>query len=351
MTKQKLNLILISICLASISHHTLFNRSIHRAIDPQTPSIIVYDDQNPHLKYTLADSHIKRFPLFEAYNEVYLNNKRLPSESISFRNSPHETIYGKQLADQLEKLVKEILEGKTEFPDFRVLKKKDFNFKTKCGLIVFKFKEFPFVAKVFIENPRSLARPFSKGLFPMGMFVMGGSNRHLNGFTRIKNMENIQAKIANHPVWSDKLSVPRKWFWTPQQPRWLHIEARNLGGYAQESTKFPAIYTIIADEIIAEPTTFARNGIRNLAICRDLDFAIDPHYSNFVIEKQTQKLVMYDTEHFPTLIGSYFAKLRQARRYVGWYTHLARNFLKQRVFSSKTCQRNRQRPGSVYPLY
>ena len=351
MTKQKLNLILISICLASTFSHIIFSRSIHRMVDPQTPTITVYDDQNPNLKYTLSDSHIKRFPLFEAYNESYLNSKKLPHEAILFRNHSKKMVLGKQLSSQLENLVAEILAGKTEFTNFKILKKKDFNFKTKCGLIVLKFKDFPFVAKIFIENPKSLARPFSKGLFPMGMFVMGGSNRHLNGFTRIKNMENIKAKIVNHPVWADKLSVPRKWFWVPQQPRWLHIEARNLGGHAQESTKFPAIYTIVADEIIAEPTTFARNGIRNLAICRDLDFAIDPHYSNFVIEEKTKKLVMYDTEHFPTLIGSYFAKLRQARRYVGWYTHLARNFLKQRAFSSKTCQRRRQRPGSVYPLY
>lgn len=351
MKKYKLKLTLIIICLINLLSHIAFGRSIHRAIDPMIPSITVYDNQQPQLKYTLADSHIKRFPLFEAYNESYLNSKKLPDELITFRNCPEKTVLGKELSNQLENLLAQILAGKTEFNDFIILKKRDFNFKTKCGLIVLKFKKFPFVAKFFIENPKSLARPFSKGLFPMGMFVMGGSNRHLNGFTRIKNMENIKIKIAESSVWANKLSLPRKWFWTPQQSRWLHIDARNLGGYQQESTKFPAIYAIIADEIIAAPPTSGKNGIRNLAICRDLDFAIDPHYDNFVIEAQTQKLVMYDTEHFPTLIGSYFAKLRQARRYVGWYTHLARNFLKQRIFSSKTCQRQRQRPGSVYPLY
>lgn len=351
MSKYQLKLVLIISYLIITIPLLIFSRSIHRAIDPKTPSIVVYDNYNPDLRYILSDSHIKRFPLFEAYNEPYLNSKKLPDEPISFRNYPQKMVSGKELSNLLEKLMSQILSGKVEFSDFIVLKKKDFNFKTKCGLIVFKFKNFPFVAKVFIENPKSLARPFSKGLFPMGMFVMGGSNRHLNGFTRIKNMENIQAKIASHPVWADKLAVPRKWFWVPQEVRWLHIDARNLGGYEQESTKFPASYAIVADEIIAKPTAFARNGIRNLAICRDLDFAIDPHYSNFVIEEQTNKLVMYDTEHFPTLIGSYFAKLRQARRYVGWYTHLARNFLKQRAFSSKSCQRKRQRPGSVYPLY
>lgn len=351
MKKYKLKSSLIIICVTNLFCQITFSRSIHRAIDPMTPSITVYNDQNPEIKYTLSDSHIKRFPLFEAYNETYLKSKRLPNEQIAFRNQPQKAVDSKIICMQLENLLTEILAGKTEFTNFKILKKRDFNFKTKCGLIVLKFKDFPFVAKFFIENPKSLARPFSKGLFPMGMFVMGGSNRHLNGFTRIKNMENIKIKIAQSPVWANKLSLPRKWFWTPQQARWLYIDAHNVGGYEQESTKFPAIYAIIADEIVAAPPTPGKNGVRNLAICRDLDFAIDPHYDNFVIEAETQKLVMYDTEHFPTLIGSYFAKLRQARRYVGWYTHLARNFLKQRIFSSKTCQRQRQRPGSVYPLY
>lgn len=349
MINHKLNLGIIF--LIYLVYKPIFGRSIHRTMDPNLPSITVHDGDPNNLKYTLTDSHIKRFPLFEAYNEPYLNQKKLPSKLISFRNQPKKTVYGKQLNDQLESLIAEIWEGKTNFTNFKILKNKDFNFKTRCGLIVLKFKDFPFVAKVFIETPRSLSRPYSKGLFPMGMFIMGGSNRHLNGFTRIKNMENIKAKVENHPIWKDKLSVPRKWFWVPKDTKWLYIDARNLGGYKTESTRFPAIYAVIADEIFSVPSTTGKNGVRNLAICRDLDFAIDPHYNNFVTEKGTNKLVMYDTEHFPTLIGSYFYKLRPARRYVGWYTHLARNFIKQRLFSAKSCQKKRQQPGSIYPLY
>ena len=348
MIKQKLHLLLI---IVFITPQIIFGRSIHRPLDPNLPTITIHDNLEPSFKYTLTDSHIKHFPLFEAYNETYLNNKKLPDKPIVFRHNPKKNIDGKILSKQLEKLIQEILSGKTEFTNFVILKKRDFNFKTKCGLIVLKFKKAPFVAKVFLETPRSLARPYSKGILPMGMFVMGGSNRHLNGFTRIKNMENIQAKINNHPLWSKRLSVPRKWFWTPKNPKWLHINAQNVGHKATESTKIPAIYAVIADEIIILPNQPPSNGSRNLSLCKELNFALDPNANNFVIEKHSLKLVMYDTEHFPTLIGEYFIPIKPAQKYFGWYIHLARKFLKQRIFSLKKAQKKRQDPGSIYPLY
>lgn len=350
--KLKLNLLLFSAFFCSIN---IFTRSIYRELESELPSITVHQSTSPSQSYILIDSHLRHFPIFEAYNPTYLETKKLPTKSIAFRNKSHLKVSGKKLSSLIEELLKTIIDknttGKTTFKRFIVLKKKDFNFKNKCGLIVFKFKDYPFVVKIFIETPRSITKPFSKGLFPMGMFVMGGTNRHLNGFTRIKNAEDIKYRLQKCTQWCTKLSIPRKWFWMPKKPTWLHIKANNVGGIEVEKTKIPAIYAIIADEIVAATDQSKKRTQTCLAVCRDLEFITDPHYSNFRIEKGTNKFVLYDTEHFPTLIGKYATKMRPTQKYVGWYTRLARKYLKEQAFSSKASRHKRQNPGSVYPLY
>ncbi len=348
MINIELKLFFIISCLASLYAS---GRSIHRILDHNLPSITVYANDLPDTKYHLTDSHIKKFPLFEAFNEQYLDQKKLPCGLISYRNYPQQKISGQNLAHKLEKLVTDILNGQTEFSDFVILKKCDFNFRTKCGLIVLKFKRWPFVAKLFMENPRSLTHPYSKGIFPMGMFVMGGTNRHLNGFTRIKNMENIRDQIQQNPNWRHKLDLPRKWFWTPQPTNWLYVTGYNVGNTKIINTRFPAIYAVIADEITAAVSPSIDSGPRNLKLCQELNFAIDPNYHNFIIEKETNKLVMYDTEHFPTLIGAYDKEIKPAQKYIDWYMQLAKKFLKERLFSDKTYQQSRQDPSLIYPLY
>lgn len=334
-----------------LCNNLLFGRSIYRPLDPNLPKIIIYNSLNPKLKFSLTDSHLRLFPLFKAYNQPYLNSKKLPTNPITYRNSTTKKVSGKILYQQLEDLVQEVLAGKTEFSNFKILKKRDFNVKIKCGLIVLKFKDYPFVAKLFLETPRTLARPYSKGILPMGMFVMGGTNRHLNGFTRIKNMENIKTLIEENPKWRNYLSVPRKWFWTPAQINWIYIDGFNIGKHDTISTKFPAIYAVIADEIIPAPIQPPSTSKRNLPLCQKLNFAIDPNYNNFIVEKGTNKLALYDTEHFPTLIGEYYRPLKACTTYTGWYVHLARKFLRERVFATKQYQEKRQTPGSIYPLY
>lgn len=348
MIKIRLELFFIAI-LSTIQ--LVFARSIHRPLDPKLPMVVIHASDKPDLKFTLIDSHIKMFPLFEAYNEQYLTKKHLPNGLITYRNQPHKSIDSQKLSALLENLFKDIMNGKTEFKDFKILKKSDFRFRIKCGLIVLKFKNYPFVVKFFIETPKSLARPYSKGIFPMGMFVMGGTNRHLNGFTRIKNMENIKNKIAQNPAWRNKLSVPRKWFWTPKNVSWIHVEGYNVGHHKQICAKFPAVYAIIADEIIPIAKQPPSTSKRNLPLCHQLDFAIDPNHNNFIIEQGTNKLVMYDTEHFPTLIGEYYQPIKQCKTYIAWYVHLGRKFLRERIFATKRYQEHRQVPGSIYPLY
>lgn len=331
--------------------HLLFGRNIYRPLDPNLPKVIIYNSANPKLKYTLTDSHLRLFPLFKAYNQPYLDSKKLPTSPITYRNSTTSKVSGQLLSHLLEQALEEIAAGTTEFSNFKILKKRDFNFKTKCGLIVLKFKDHPFVAKLFMETPRTLARPYSKGILPMGMFVMGGTNRHLNGFTRIKNMENVKQLIAQNPEWRNYLSVPRKWFWMPRKINWIHVDGFQVGGHTTISTKFPAIYAVVADEIIPAKIQPPSTSKRNLPLCQKLDFAIDPNHNNFIVEQGTNKLALYDTEHFPTLIGEYYRPMKACTTYVGWYVHLARKFLRERIFATKRYQEERQVPSSIYPLY
>lgn len=335
----------------SSSNIKLESRSIHREIEPDLPSFSVYQSNKPKQVYSLTDSHIRQFPLFEAYNPEYLLKKQLPSGQIPYRNNPNKRTYGRLLSDKIEHLYKEVLAGKREFKYFTVLKKKDFNFKTKCGLIVLKSNDSPFVVKLFIENPRSITKPYSKGLFPMGMFVMGGTNRHLNGFTRIKNSEDIREKFASHKYWSKRITTPHKWFWIPKKPTWLHITGYKIGIKKVQKSKIPAAFAIIAEEIIADKDQSAKNVPTCLAACTFLDFTADPHYNNFRVEKGTNKLILFDTEHFPTFIGKYSNKMRPTEKYIAWYVRLTRKFVKEKAFSSKNSRRMRQRPGSAYPLY
>ena len=345
----KFNLGICSL-ICFLQPQVLNSRSVHRKIDPLLPSITVSSLKNSSQTYTLTDSHLRKFPLFEAYNEKYLFSKWLPKTKISYRYEPHKVVKGTKLMELMNELVKEVKEGKVKFKNFIVLKKKDFNFETKCGLIILKFKDYPFVVKLFIEHPQSIVRPYSKGLFPMGMFMVGGSNRHFNGFTRIKNLENLQKQIQACPKWAEKISFPRKWFWIPEDSDWIQVQGKKLANQDLVG-KFPACYAIVADEMKVSKDQSSKTSKQVLDLCNCLKFSIDPHFNNFMIEEGTGKIALYDTEHFPTLIGKYGSEFRYTQKYPGWYTRLVRKVMKERVFSAKPSRLKRQLPGSAYPLY
>ena len=65
---------------------------------------------------------------------------------------------------------------------------------------------------------------------PGFFFVMGGGTmRHLIGFTRIKNMEELTGMIQQDPFWSKIVEFPGKWYWLPKDPHWLVVEGKNMG--------------------------------------------------------------------------------------------------------------------------
>lgn len=325
-------------------------RNIHRQSNPFLPKMEIYQTDYPQQVYTLSDSHLRNFPLFEAYNEPYLLSHQLITPTVTFRNQPNKSIPSKQLLNQIEEVVKQLQTGQSNFPNFKILKKRDFNFKNHTGLIVLKFKHAPFVVKIFIESAQGLTRPYSKSFFQTSMFITGGTNRHLNGFTRLKNADDIRAKIAESPVWKDRIELPRKWFWLPKQPKWLQITGYNIGGKELQTKRIPAIFAIIADEIIAHPTqtVFRQDCLR---ICKDLNFISDPHHNNFRIEAGTGKLLIYDTEHFPTLMGKYGSSFKPAQKPAGWYANLAHKYISEQFGANKLYRARRQCPGGVYALY
>jgi hypothetical protein len=226
-----------------------------------------------------------------------------------------------------------------------LLKGQDFNNREFCGLLVLKFKNYPFVLKLFIENPQSFVNPYNKGLEPGAFFVMGGGiMRHLTGFTRIRNLEDINMLIRSDPYWSQIVDTPRKWHWLPENPRWFHVEGRNLGPSGKVlHTSLPSIYAIIADEIVIDKEKtllHQRHALRCMRLCQFTDYRIDPHINNFRIERNTGKLVLIDTENFRVLVGlrDHFS----VDSYITWYLNLGRKFLTDKFFRDKKTRKQIQ---------
>ena len=134
----------------------------------------------------------------------------------------------------------------------------------------------------------------------------GGVNRHLSGFTRIKNAEDFKDLINKNPYWQSRIDLPRKWFWLPNNTRWITIAGANIGKYKQISIDIPGTYCIVADAIDIERIMTLTNEddrVESMALCNTVKFMIDPHIDNFIIERTTKKVVIIDTEHFPTIVG------------------------------------------------
>jgi hypothetical protein len=335
-----INLLFLLVCL---NGQSILGRSKHRPIDPESPHIIIKSScQNQ--KVILENSHLQEAPFFYLFDKEFLYKKFLPENAIHYRYNHSEYVQGKTLSFLIQTLIIEIQNGKKEFSDFIILKKRDFDKKRRTGLMVLKFKNYPFVLKLFIEGPDSFAHPFEKGFEPCCFFLMGGGvNRHLCGFTRIKNLENLRAKIKHDPYWAQKVDFPRKWFWLPQNPTWLTLESYNIGPDKNKTITIPATYAIICDHIAIERTFSLHNKEDRqyaLALSNFLQQEIDPHINNYVIEQKTKKIIPIDSEHFPSMVGIEHPRL--CKSYVEWYSHLSCKMLKDTFGTTKRERRNAQ---------
>ena len=300
--------------------------------------------------YSLKNRHINKHVLATAFDEKLLNNRRLPEDSITTRDNPKLTFSGSEMNRQIHHLMEEVERGKKSFSDFEILKMRDFDSKRKSGLVIAKFKDKPFVVKLFIETPESFVSPYSKGFEPWCVFAMGGSTRHLLGFTRIKNMDLMAKQIQEDPEWTKIITMPRKWFWTPRNVKMLEATGKNLDKNVLKF-KFPTIYAIVCDEIIPE-RVMSLGSKKDRALCmrlsRFLDLKVDPHTKNFFIEKGTGKIALIDTEHFPTLVG--LKRKFKVNGYFTWYMKLAGKCFKDKLFKSKRDITRRFREAVMDPV-
>ena len=333
----------LSLIFVLLVHQESFCRSIHRPIDPLCSMITTrWADDQTKTKYTLRDLYIQA-PIFQTFDKKYFENHMLPSGPIYYRNNRETSVTGNILGELANSLVNEIKANKKKFSDFVVLKQRDYSSRDQSGLLIFKYKNYPFVLKLFIETPQGFIRPYAKGFEPTCFFIMGGSMRHLTGFTRVKNLELIDSKLKSDPFWNYRVDLPRKWFWQPNNNRWLEVKTTNVGQTIEQSTQFPAVYGVICD-LIEVGKNFSLCNKNHRKFCMDLmqflDFSTDPHLKNFIIEKGIGKVVIIDTEFFPLLVG--LKKKIKTKSYSSWYLKLAGKFFTNRLMLNKKERKLRQ---------
>lgn len=335
----------LAVVLFLIWSNASVSRSLYRPIDPKMPVLHAkwVDGSTVH---TLKKYHLEEYALFQLFDKQYFESHMLPSYPITCRYDAEKCVHPLILEQLIEHLLAEISDGKKTFTYFTVLQSKDYNFKKGRGLLIVKFKDYPFVVKLFVETPDSFVSPFDKGMEPIFFFFMGGGvNRHLTGFTRIKNREIIAQKLAQSP-WANQVDIPRKWHWIPKGTRWIEIEGINIGCKEHQKIQFPGTYCIIADAIEAERNLSLldeHDKKMALDICNYMNLWIDPHMKNFMYEKDTKKFMIVDTEHFPSAVGLHEKVTFDS--YSNWYLHLASKCWQNAFMQTKNKRRNPHPPN------
>lgn len=334
--KRRLVILLIIIPFSSI----LVGRSVHRAPNPTIPYITVtasnkdyaekWAKSNKKQKINkLQNQYLRLKTLKKPFENSNLKKHLLPHGNIKYRKN-EQYVASRVLRTQNETVLQEILEGKKEFTHFSILKEGDFNFGNLSGLIILKYKEFPFVLKLFIEHPHTFVEPFNKGFQASGLFVLNGNMRHLSGFTRIHNLEVARKALSKDAQYRYYLDFPRKWYWIPQAQPFLTINWHDPHNHHHETIKLPGIYGVICDFIETDKEIQQQeiHTLRQISIDVGtyLHNIIDSHVDNFVPEKNSNKIVIIDTEHFPTMVG--LDKAMSANGYVQWYIELAGKYIK-----------------------
>lgn len=319
-------------------------RSIHRPKDPLTPSIEVWSTDDQTHRY-LTDPNLRPIPLLRSFDHKHFNQNIIPTQGIWYENNTR--LFSHATIDNLiTNLLKEIKQRKKTYTDFIILKDSGFARRKQCGLLILKFKQYPFVLKLFMEPSHSFVNPYDKGFEVACIFSSGGSLRHTLGFSRIKTLNYVREKIKKDPRWRDRIILPRKWFWLPQKASWLHIKTHNIGPHKTDHIVMPSLYGIIADELIKDTTQYPDH-TELMAFSKLLEHRIDPHTKNFFIEKNTKKIALIDTELFPLILG-FTQRIDPQDSYVAWYTHLARKFVARRFCLTKTTRHHLQKSMRHY---
>ncbi len=312
--------------------------------DPYTPTLSVSYMHDQKIIHKTTDSLLELYPIFYTYDETFFKEHLLPQNTITFRNHPEQSISGSTLSHLINDLLHEISKQKKIFKDFIILKDQDFCYEQKAGALILKCRNFPFVVKLSIESPQSWISPYKKGFISWCHHVIGGGvSRHLCGFTRIKNREWAANQLQENPLYKDRVSLPRKWFWLPENPTYLKLTGNTIGTFEEITKEIPAIYAVVEDAIEIERTfSMRKNKDRKeaLNLANYLHMRIDAHINNFVIEKNTEKLVLIDTELFTVLVG--LKKPMIATGFASYYLRLIKKAFISYFFSTKEDRRKRQ---------
>lgn len=330
--------------------YVLYGRSIHRPEDPTIPCITTRFCHET-ITYQLKDYNLQEEPIFKVFDKKAYYSHMLPDGPITFRNHPDKTVLGATLSQLASNLLRDIQAGKKKYNGFQLLKGRDYYFKDRSGLLIFKYDDYPFVLKLFIETPQGFVHPYKKGFEPTCLFIMGGSIRHMTGFTRIKNIEQIRQRIKNHPAWKT-IDMPRKWYWEPPDNKWLEVVGTNIGTAPVQKVMLPSVYGVIADAIDAK-RKFSLANLEDrrfgMNFAQFLNFRSDPHMKNYLVENDTGTVVLIDTEYFPILVG--LKQRLTAKTYTGWYIKLGKKFLANRLFRHKKARKDLQLPQHNFYVF
>ena len=343
---KHMHAIVLHLIIFLLNSSFLQARHPFRLPNPDFPKIsVAWDKPNTHV-YSVQTPYVRYHPLFTFKTDDF--QKYALPDVISYVHDPKKYMSKKRLSYLIECAIDEIrqlkkkIRKKKELTHFTVIQHKNFNYKRSCGLIVLKFKAYPLILKLFMEKPSTFLAFRSTGIEPTFFFYMGGgANRHLSGFTRIKNKEVIEKKIAQYDHWKKWITIPRKWFWLPEKQQDMVLTAQNLAGHDTVTTRIPGIYAVIADEIDLETNVIdiphkTRSGAI-MHICNDLDMFIDPHEKNFVFVRDGNtgrfKIIIVDTEHFPKMVGLLHEK--SFKNHSEWYAYLAGKCFKDMFLQTK----------------
>lgn len=340
------------VLIATIYVSFLTGRSPHRELNPTIPYITVtasnqnYADmwtkksskkkRKKNKEYKLQSQHLRIKTLKKPFGNSNFKKYALPSGYIKYRKE-NLFVHSNIIKEQNEKVLDEIAAGKKTFTHFTVLKDSDFNYSNLSGLIILKYKNYPFVLKLFIEHPHTFVTPFDKGFSASGLFVLNGNMRHLSGFTRIHNLEAARKALSKDPEYRYYLDFPRKWYWIPKSQPYLTINWHDDYNQHHETIKIPGIYGIVCDFIEADKKIQQQeiHTLRQISIDvgNYLHNILDSHVDNFVPEKNSNKIVIIDTEHFPTMVG--LEKEMSANGYIQWYIELGIKYIKTAFLRTK----------------
>lgn len=331
------------------------SRSIHRTKSEPLPTVTTNWLGDTSRTFVAKSSHYEEYPIFKVFDHDYCISHKLPTGAISTRYNPNVTVSGTELSACIETLLQEIAQKKKTYTHFKLLTKKNFNRTKQCGAMMLKFKNYPFVLKLFIETPETFLNSSCKGLDNVWFFSLsGGANRHISGLTRLRNLETIRNHINSNPRWSAIMDLPRKWFWLPKNERWIEISGKNIGPNGTVHTVIPGTYAIIADAIESDQklSVFNSHAYSNLTLefCSSLHMALDAHLDNFMIEKSSGKMVIIDTEHFPSFVGLKDPQPQGFTSYYAWYGYLGQKFISECFFRTKSTRKIAQLTPHARPV-